>query len=140
MVDVERIVDAPPDRVYRMWSDPDAMSQWLCYQVRGSLLPGARSVLVFPRFQIEIDVLEAEPDRLFRVRWLHPGDLGLATEVAVDIKPKGWGSVMTLRDGPYDTAVEAVLDEYARAIEIWSVSLTQLRAMVDYSVDLRKVR
>jgi hypothetical protein len=47
---------------------------------------------------------------------------------------------MTLRDGPYDTAVEAVLDEYARAIEIWSVSLTQLRAMVDYSVDLRKVR
>jgi uncharacterized protein YndB with AHSA1/START domain len=140
MIEMERIVDAPPERVYRMWSDPDTLSQWLCYQVRGSLLPGAQSVLVFPRHQIEVEVLEAEPDRLFRMRWQHHGDLRLATEVGVDIKPKGWGSIVTLRDGPYDTAVEAALDEYARAIEIWSASLTQLRAMVDYSIDLRKVR
>lgn len=139
-IELERIVDAPPERVYRMWSDPDTMAQWLAYQVRGSLLPGARSTLVFPRHQIEVDVLEAQPDERFRMRWLHPGDLGLITEIAVRIRPKGWGSQVTLTDGPYDTDAEGVLDEYARAIAIWAAALAQLRASVDYSIDLRKER
>jgi uncharacterized protein YndB with AHSA1/START domain len=140
MVRLERVTDAPPERVYRMWSDPDTMTQWLCYRVQGSLLPGARSVLVFPRQQIEIDVLEAQPNSSFTFRWLHPEGLGLTTDVAVSIREKGWGSLVSLTDGPYDTADEAVLDEYARAIEVWAAGLTQLRASVDYSVDLRKVR
>ena len=140
MIEMDRVVDAPPARVYRMWADPESVPQWLSYQVRGSLLPGARSVLVFPRYQIEVDVLEAEPDSRFKVRWLHPGDLDLATEVTVTIRPKGWGSLVTLTDGPYETDVEAMLDEYARAIEIWAAGLAQLRAQVDYSVDLRKDR
>jgi uncharacterized protein YndB with AHSA1/START domain len=140
MIELERAVDAPPERVYRMWSDPDTMSQWLSYQVRGSLLPGARSVLVFPRHQIEVDVLEAQPNERFRMRWLHPGDQDLATEISVRIRPQGWGSLVTLTDGPYDTAVEAILDEYARAIAIWAAVLAQLRASVDYSIDLRKER
>jgi uncharacterized protein YndB with AHSA1/START domain len=140
MIAMQRIVDAPPDRVYRMWSDADTLRQWLCYEVRGSLLPGARSTLVFPRDQVEIDVLEAEPDRRFKFRWLHSGDVELATDVTVDIRPKGWGSDISLRDGPYDTAIEANVDEYARAIELWAAGLTQLRASVDYSVDLRKER
>jgi len=140
MIELERIVDAPPERVYRMWSDPDSITQWLSYQIRGSLLPGARSTLVFPRHQIEVDVLEAEPDRFFKVRWLHAGDLDLATEVTVTIQNKGWGSLVTLTDGPYDTDSEAVLDEYARAIGIWAAGLAQMRALVDYSIDLRKDR
>jgi uncharacterized protein YndB with AHSA1/START domain len=140
MIELERITDAPPERVYRMWSDPDTMNQWLSYQVRGSLLPGARSTLVFQRHQIEVDVLEAQPDSRFRFRWHHHGPPSLATEVSVAIEPKGWGALVTLTDGPYDISDEATLDEYARAIEIWSAGLTQLRASVDYSVDLRKVR
>jgi uncharacterized protein YndB with AHSA1/START domain len=140
MIKMERIVDAPPERVYRMWSDPETMRQWLSYEVRGSLLPGVRSVLVFPRRQIEIDVLEAEPDSRFRFRWIHSGDMDLATKVTIDIHPKGWGSVVSLTDEPYDTDDESVLTEYARAIEIWAAALTQLRASVDYSIDLRKER
>jgi uncharacterized protein YndB with AHSA1/START domain len=140
MIEMERIMDAPPDRVYRMWSDPETLPQWLCYQIRGSLLPGARSVLVFPRHQIDIDVLGAEPDSRFKFRWAHRGDGDLATEVTISIRPKGWGSVVSLSDGPYDTDDESALDEYARAIEIWAAALTQLRASVDYSVDLRKER
>jgi uncharacterized protein YndB with AHSA1/START domain len=139
-IELERAVDAPPERVYRMWSDPDTMAQWLSYQVRGSLTPGARSVLVFPRHQIEVDVLEAQPDERFTMRWLHQGGLGLATEIRVRIRPQGWGSLVTLTDGPYDTDVEAILDEYARAIAIWAAVLAQLRASVDYSIDLRKER
>ena len=140
MITMERIVDAPPERVYRAWSDPETIRQWLVSTVEGSLLPGVRSSLVFPRLRIDIDVLEAEPDRSFRFRWTHPVEGGITTEVAVSIRPTGYGSTVSLSDGPYDVAEEAVLDEYARAIEIWAGALTQLRASVDYSVDLRKER
>ena len=140
MIAMERVVDAPPERVYRMWSDSDTVRQWLSYEVKGSLLPGARSVLVFPRQQIEIDVLEAEPDRRFKFRWIHDIDEDLTTEVTIDIRPKGWGSAVSLTDGPYEISAEARLDEYARAIEVWAAGLTQLRASVDYSIDLRKER
>ena len=97
-------------------------------------------MLVFPRQQIEIDVLEAEPDHRFKFRWLHAIDEALTTEVTIDIRPKGWGSTVSLTDGPYEISVEARLDEYARAIEVWAAGLTQLRASVDYSIDLRKER
>jgi uncharacterized protein YndB with AHSA1/START domain len=140
MIRMSRIVDAPPDRVYRAWSDPETIRQWLVSNVEGSLLPGVRSSLVFPRHRIEIDVLEADPNSTFRFRWTHPGEGGISTEVKVSIKPIGYGSTVTLDDGPYDVSEEASLDEYARAIEIWAAALTQLRASVDYSVDLRKER
>ncbi len=94
MIKMERIVDAPPERVYRMWSDPESVRQWLAYSVEGSLLPGVRSVLVFPRLRVEIDVLEADPDRRFQFRWTHPGPGAGTTEVTVDIRPTGWGSTV----------------------------------------------
>ena len=140
MVEMERIVDAPPDRVYRMWADADTMTQWLSYQVEGSLLPGARSVLIFPRQRIEIDVLEAQPETLFKFRWNHTGDKAVATEVTVRIRPKGWGSIVTLTDGPYDTDDPLQLDGYAASIETFAAGLAQLRASVDFSVDLRARR
>ena len=140
MIEMERVVDAPPDRAYRMWADADTMTQWLSYQIEGSLLPGARSVLVFPRQRIEIDVLEAEPDSLFKFRWNHAGEPKLATVVTVSIRPKGWGSVVTLTDGPYDTADDAQMDAYAESIEIFAAGLAQMRALVDFSVDLRTRR
>lgn len=140
MVRLERVVDAPPERVYRMWADADTLSQWLSYQTLGSLLPGARSVLVFPSQRIEIDVLEAQPDRRFKMRWNHPGTTPVKTEVTVDIQPRGWGSLVTLTDGPYDTDDPEQLDAYAESIEIFSAGLAQLRASVDFSVDLRSRR
>jgi hypothetical protein len=62
------------------------------------------------------------------------------SEVTVIITRTGYGSTVSLSDGPYDVSDEIILDEYARAIEIWAAALTQLRASVDYSVDLRRER
>ena len=66
------------------------------------------------------------------------GDLALNGVYRCNVS--GYGSVVSLTDGPSEVGVEDLLDEYARAIEIWSAALTQLRASVDYSVDLRKER
>ena len=140
LITMERTVDAPPDRVYRMWADADTLNQWLSFAVEGSLLPGARSVLVFPRQRIEVDVLAAEPNSRFAFRWRHSGPSDLATDVTVTIAPRGWGSRVTLTDGPYETDETEGLDEYAAAIEIWAAALTQMRASVDYSIDLRMER
>ena len=140
MIQMSRVVDAPPERVYRAWSDAETVRQWLASTVEGSLLPGVRSALVFPRHRIEVDVLEADPNSRFKFRWTHPLDDAISTEVTVVITPIGYGSSVSLSDGPYDVSDEAILDEYARAIEIWAAALTQLRASVDYSVDLRKER
>ena len=97
-------------------------------------------MLVFPRLRIEVDVLEADPNSRFRFRWTHPLEDGITTEVTVVITPTGYGSTVSLSDGPYDVGDESILDEYARAIAIWAGALTQLRALVDYSIDLRKER
>ena len=140
MIHMSRIVDAPPERVYRAWSDAETVRQWLASSVEGSLLPGVRSSFVFPRHRIDVDVLEADPNSRFKFRWTHPLEDGISTEVTVVITPVGYGSSVSLSDGPYDVADEVILDEYARAIEIWAAALTQLRASVDYSVDLRKER
>jgi uncharacterized protein YndB with AHSA1/START domain len=140
MIQMSRVVDAPPERVYRMWSDAETVRQWLASSVEGSLVPGVRSAFIFPRHRIEIDVLEADPNSRFKFRWTHPIEDGITTEVTVVITPTGYGSTVTLSDGPYEVGDETILDEYARAIEIWAGGLTQLRASVDYSVDLRKER
>ena len=140
MIHMSRVVDAPPERVYRAWSDPETVRQWLASSVEGSLLPGVRSALVFPRHRIDVDVLEADPNSRFKFRWKHPLQDGISTEVTVVITPVGYGSSVSLSDGPYDVEDEAILDEYARAIEIWAAALAQLRANVDYSIDLRKER
>jgi uncharacterized protein YndB with AHSA1/START domain len=140
MIQMSRVVDAPPERVYRAWSDPETVRQWLASSVQGSLLPGVRSSLIFPRHHIDIDVLEADPNSRFRFRWTHPLADSITTEVTVVITPTGYGSTVTLTDGPYEISEEPILDEYARAIEIWAAALIQLRASIDYSVDLRRER
>ncbi len=131
MITLSRVVDAPPSRVYRAWSDPETVRTWLASEVEGSLQPGARTALVFPRHRIDVDVLEAEPNSRFRFTWRHPLEGGILSEVTVTIKPTGYGSTVTLQDGPYDVDHEAVIDEFARAISIWATALVQLQASVD---------
>ncbi len=98
MIQMSRVVDAPPERVYRAWSDPETVRQWLASSVEGSLIPGARSALVFPRHRIEVDVLEADPNSRFRFRWTHPLDKQASTEVTVIITPIGYGSTVSLSE------------------------------------------
>lgn len=136
-VRVERRYAAGPDRVYRAWSDPGALSEWFPSEVEGSLTPGTRSTLVWPAQRIWWEVLEAEPDRRFRFRWPWLADDSLRTEVTVRIEPWGYGSRLTLEDGPFDMSVPGALEAYAQACEGWGEALTLLRASVDFSVDLR---
>jgi uncharacterized protein YndB with AHSA1/START domain len=140
MVRLQRRLDAPPYRVYRAWSSPEALSEWFPESVDGSLAAGARSTLVFPEERVWWEVLSAEPYGRFQVRWPWLADESWVTTATVTITPRGYGSLVTLEDGPFDLTHAGVLDAYAECLGGWGEALANLRAVVDYSVDLRRYR
>jgi uncharacterized protein YndB with AHSA1/START domain len=139
-VHMRKRVDAPPYRVYRAWSSPDALQEWFPDSVEGSLTPGTRSMLVFPDQRVWWEVLEAEPYSRFKFRWPWLEDESWLTEVTVTITPRGYGSTVVVEDGPFDLTVPRVLEAYAECLEGWGEALANMRAVVDYSVDLRRYR
>ena len=139
-VRMQRKLDAPPYRVYRAWSAPEALSEWFPDAVEGSLAQGARSTLIFPDRRVWWDVLDAEPYSRFQFRWPWLADESWLTVATVTITPRGYGSLVTLEDGPFDLTQAGVLDAYAECLEGWGEALAHLRAIVDFSVDLRRYR
>jgi len=139
-VRLQRRVDAPPYRVYRAWSAPEALSEWFADAVEGSLTPGTRSTLVFPDQRVWWDVLEAEPNQRFQFRWPWLENDAWVTVCTVTVTARGYGSLVTLEDGPFDLTRPGVLDAYAECLEGWGEALAHLRAVIDFSVDLRRYR
>lgn len=137
-VRAQRRLDAEPYRVYRAWSAPEALSEWFPTQVEGSLAPGTRSTLVFPDQRVWWDVVEADPNSRFQFRWPWLADDAWVTTVTVTITPRGYGTLLTLEDGPFDLTRPGLLDAYAECMAGWGEALAELRAIVDYSVDLRR--
>jgi uncharacterized protein YndB with AHSA1/START domain len=133
----EQLLDAPPERVHRAWSDPEELAAWLCRAVEGSLLVGARSMLVFSDRQVPIDVMESDPPGRFRFRWAWRPDVP-ATVVTVAIHRYGYGSRVVVEDGPFDLSMPGVADTFAFAATTWGFALANLRARVDFGADLRR--
>ena len=131
-------LDAPPYRVYRAWSAPEALSEWFPESVEGSLATDTRSTLVFKDKRVWWDVIGAEPNTRFQFRWPWLADDSYITTVTITITPRGYGSLVTLEDGPFDLTRPRVLDAYGQCLEGWGEALANMRAVVDYSVDLRR--
>lgn len=139
-VRVERRLDAEPYRVYRAWSAPEALAEWYPDRVEGSLMPGTRSTLVFRNHRVWWDVLAAEPIGRFQFRWPWLANDVWESIVSVTITPRGYGSIVTVEDGPFDLTRPGVLEAYATCLSGWGKWLANLRAVIDYSVDLRRNR
>jgi hypothetical protein len=71
------------------------------------------------------------------IRWAWPPDDELMTTATISIEPRGYGSRLLVRDGPFAIDQHGVLDTWAAAIETWTEAVTLLRAYLDFSVDLR---
>jgi len=136
-VRMRRRLDAPPDRVYRTWADPEELARWFPDRVEGGLAVGSRCVLVWSDQRVSWEVTAARPNRDFAFRWSWLPDEGLVTDVRVTIEPAGYGSLLELQDGPFPLDVPGAIDAWADAIEVWTDALAKLRATLDFSVDLR---
>jgi uncharacterized protein YndB with AHSA1/START domain len=139
-VELERRLEAPPDRVYRAWSDPEELPRWLPLGIEGSLAVGTRSSLIWADRRVWWEVVEALPDRRFVLRWPWLAGDGLVTTATITIDPRGYGSHLSVRDGPFPIDRPGVLDAWAAAIQTWTEAVTLLRAYVDFTVDLRPRR
>jgi uncharacterized protein YndB with AHSA1/START domain len=139
-VHARRQLDAPPDRAYRAWSQPEELSRWFPHRVEGSLAPGTRTGLVWPDRRTWWDIVSVEPNTLFAFRWPWLPDESHVSMATVRIEPRGYGSVVTLEDGPFDTAEARLLDAYAEACAGWGEAFAMLRAVLDFSVDIRRFR
>lgn len=139
-VRVSRRIDASPARVHRAWTDPEELASWFPRQVEGSLTVGTRSMLTWHDRRVPIDVLASDPPRLFRFRWSWPPDDSLQTVVSVQLADQGYGTLLTMSDGPFDVNAPGGLDAFAEALLGWGEAITNLRAQADFSVDLRRER
>ena len=137
-VRLQQRLDAPPYRVYRAWSSPEALSEWFPESVDGSLAEDTRSTLVFKDRRVWWDVISAEPNTRFQFRWPWLADGSYVTTATITITPRGYGSLVTLEDGPFDLTRPRVLDAYGECLEGWGEALANMRAVVDFSVDLRR--
>jgi uncharacterized protein YndB with AHSA1/START domain len=140
MVRMVRRLDAPPDRVFRAWADPEELARWFPERIEGGLAVGARTMLVWPDRRVWWDVIEAHPSRTFVFKWPWLPDERLITTVRVTIDPAGYGSRVELVDGPFDLDQGGAIDAWAEARETWGEALAMLRAHLDFSVDLRPRR
>ncbi len=139
-VRMDRRLDAPPERAFRAWTDPEELARWLPERLEGSLAVGARTTLVWPETRTWWDVIEVHPDQTFRFRRPWPTDERLVTTVTVTVVPVGYGSRVTLEDGPFPLDVPGGVDAWATAIATWAEAMISLRAHLDMSVDVRERR
>ena len=136
-VRMTRRLMAPPGRVYRAWSDPEELARWLPDQVEGGLALGTRASLVWPDRRVWWEIVEAEAPRRFAFRWPWLPDSRIVTTATITISPAGYGTRLELQDGPFPIDEPGGLDAWAEALAGWSEALAQLRAHLDFSVDLR---
>jgi uncharacterized protein YndB with AHSA1/START domain len=135
-----RRLEAPPERAFRAWSDPEEMQRWLPERIEGSLAAGTRSVLVWREERVPVDVGEVQAHSSFTYRraWSSAGEV--VTTTRLTFVPVGYGSRVEVEDGPFDLDLPGGLEAWGKAVEWWAVTLTTLRAHLDFSVDLRYSR
>ena len=131
IVAVHRIAGAAPDTVWRMWTEPDALTRWWPDQAEVDEV--ARTFhLSWPRMEWHLRgrILEWDaPERLaFTWRWDHEPELPERT-VSIALQPTtdGDGTLLTLRHGTYgETEIEAA--DRQSHLDGWNHFLGRLEA------------
>jgi uncharacterized protein YndB with AHSA1/START domain len=100
-------VDAAPEVVFDVVSDPEHVRQWWADEARYEAVPGGtgRIVLTGPEGRqvlVAIQVIEAVPHRLFSFRWTHPegeqANEGNSFLVTFELEPVGDGTLLRMTE------------------------------------------
>ncbi|WP_250006876.1 SRPBCC family protein [Actinoplanes sp. M2I2] len=106
-IEREIYIEASPEVVFDVVSDPKHVSRWWPDEARYELEPGAPGEIVFGDPQadgkvVAFTVVEARPPRTFSFRWTqpagHPATAGNSLLVTFDLVPSGQGTLLTFSE------------------------------------------
>lgn len=107
VVSREVVVDAAPETVWSVVTEPEQIALWFADRAEVELRPGGAGTFVLCGEEVPIVVERVEPPRRFSFRWLHPAgeDPQAGNSVLVEFTLVPLGSGTRLR------VVETGLDE-----------------------------
>jgi len=134
-------VDATPDVVYRVVSEPEHLREWWPDEADIDAAPGATGHITFgsgPDAHVElVMVVEADPPRRFSFRWVYDDGVtaapGNSMLVTFDLTPAGAGTLLHMTEAGFREKgwEAAVLEEqYRMHVTGWDFYLPRL---VDYA-------
>ena len=123
----EILVLAPPEPVWRAWTDKNRVAEWFADRARGSATPGSTVTWYFDRFDISIDyaILVAEPLRHLVMKTESPDGRAYLQEVRLEPEGEGTRVTITSSGGSRDD------EEHQGMISGWKMSLAILKHYVE---------
>lgn len=137
-------IDAPPEVVFDVISQPEHVREWWSVDTDFRPTPGSTGELVWadgdnPRAHVELlTVVVAEPPRMFSFRWTHPAGEGAqegnSNLVTFELVPAGDGTLLRFSEtGFRERGWEAaVLEErYLEHGEGWARFVPRIKAYTE---------
>lgn len=103
IIEREIHIDAAPEVVYRVVSDPEHLRQWWPDEADFEPTPGSRGEIAFgdrsaPDAKVvALTIVEAHPSRRFSFRWVYDDDVATPDNsllVTFDLEPRGAGTLL----------------------------------------------
>jgi uncharacterized protein YndB with AHSA1/START domain len=134
-------IDASPEIVFEVVSDPAHVRQWWPDEARYEVVPGSTGEIVFTKdgekLPVAFQVVDAIPGRLFSFRWTHPEGEQFREDnsflVTFVLEPAGDGTLLRMTEtGFRERGWEAaVLEEtYRDHSQGWDYHLARLAPYV----------
>lgn len=134
-----RTINAPPAEVFRAFTHPTALRDWLCYAAQTEARKGGRLYLWWDDGYYADGVFtEFEPGKKLAFSWDGMGEPG-PMRIQVSLAAKNEGTVVTVKHGDIGTGSKWA--NTRRAFErAWPMSLENLQSVLETGVDLRYAR
>ncbi|GAA0911223.1 SRPBCC family protein [Nonomuraea longicatena] len=102
-VHLDRVLKAPPARVWAMWTEPERLARWLGPVESGAPGPGATFTLgMEPGVRATCTVTAWEPERLLELDWHYPGEGD--SRLRITLEPAEGGTRLVLDHDRLDDA------------------------------------
>ncbi len=134
-----RAINAPPAEVFRAFTHPTALRDWLCNAAQTDARKGGRLYLWWDDGYYADGVFtEFEPGKKLAFSWDGMGEPG-TMRLQIAFAAKNGGTVVTVKHGDLGTGSKWA--DTRRAFErAWPMSLENLQSVLETGVDLRYAR
>jgi uncharacterized protein YndB with AHSA1/START domain len=134
-IEQEIVIEAPPEVVWELVTDPEHVGAWFGDAAEIDLRPGGDAALTWEGYGTFLARVEkVEPPRFFSFRWSRPKDTppaeGNSTLVEFSLRAEGEGTRLTVVESGFATLARSEdekAESFADNTEGWKVELGHLR-------------